>query len=56
MNKKSATGKHPMLPPRKRLAEELIDEAREVELEESGVRQLPKSASLLSRLVGKLSK
>ena len=56
-NKKasSATGKHSMLS-KKRLSEELIDEAREVELEESGIRQLPKGGSLLSRLVNKLSK
>ena len=51
----SATGKHPMLP-KKRLTEELNDEAREVDLEESGIRQLSKGGSLLSRLVNKLSK
>jgi hypothetical protein len=54
LNKKSATGKHPALP-KKRLSEELNDVARDVELEESGVRQLTKSGSLLSRLVGKLT-
>jgi hypothetical protein len=54
VNKKSATGKHPALP-RKRLSEELSEVAREVDLEESGVRQLSKSGSLLSRLVGKLT-
>jgi hypothetical protein len=54
MNKKSATGKHPALP-KKRLSEELNDVARDVDLEESGVRQLTKSGSLLSRLVGKLT-
>jgi hypothetical protein len=54
VNKKSATGNFPALP-KKRLSEELIDEAREVDLAESGIRQLPKNGSLLSRLVGKLT-
>ncbi|MET0497053.1 MAG: hypothetical protein ABW106_02145 [Steroidobacteraceae bacterium] len=51
----SATGKHPIIS-KKRLTQELMDEAREVELEESGIRQLQKGGSLLSRLVNKLSK
>ncbi|HEX7114683.1 MAG TPA: hypothetical protein VF193_06095, partial [Steroidobacter sp.] len=43
-------------PRRKSLSEELLEEARQVELSESGIRKLPKSDSLLSRLVGKLTK
>ena len=46
-----AAGKHKTL--KKSLAEELMDEAREVELSESGIRKLPQSNSLLSRLLGK---
>lgn len=47
----SSTGKHKML--KKSLAEELLEEAREVELSESGVRKMPQGNSLLSRLLGK---
>ncbi|MDY6944221.1 MAG: hypothetical protein SXG53_00760 [Pseudomonadota bacterium] len=47
----SATGKNKML--KKSLADELLEEAREVELSESGIRKLPQSNSLLSRLLGK---
>lgn len=56
--KTGTTGKHKALPPieRKSLAEQLLDEAREVELSESGIRKLPKSDSLLSRMFGKLTK
>lgn len=52
------TGKHKTLPPleKKSLAEELLDEAREVQLSESGIRKLPKNDSLLSRMLGKLTK
>jgi hypothetical protein len=52
------TGKHRTLPPieKKSLAEELLEEAREVELSESGIRKLPKNDSLLSRMLGKLTK
>ncbi len=52
------TGKHKTLPPieKKSLADELLDEAREVELSESGIRKLPKNDSLLSRMFGKKSK
>jgi hypothetical protein len=51
------TGKHKILPPiQKSLAEELLDEAREVELSESGIRKLPKNDSLFSRMFGKLTK
>jgi len=45
------TGKHKQL--KRSLAEELMDEAREVELSESGIRKLPQNNSLLSRLLGK---
>lgn len=47
----SATGKHKTL--KRSLAEELMEEAREVELSESGIRKLPQNNSLLSRLLGK---
>lgn len=47
----SSTGKHKML--KKSLAEELLEEAREVELSESGIRKMPQGNSLLSRLLGK---
>lgn len=52
------TGKHQTLPSfeKKSLAEELLDEAREVQLSESGVRKLPKNDSLLSRMFGKRTK
>jgi hypothetical protein len=53
-----STGKHKTLPPieKKSLADELLAEAREVELSESGIRKLPKNDSLLSRMFGKKSK
>jgi hypothetical protein len=38
---------------KKSLADELMEEAREVELSESGVRKMPQNGSLLSRLLGK---
>jgi hypothetical protein len=52
------TGKHKTLPSleKKSLAEQLLEEAREVELSESGIRKLPKNDSLLSRMLGKLTK
>jgi len=52
------TGRHKTLPPveKKSLAEQLLDEAREVELSESGIRKLPKNDSLLSRMFGKRTK
>lgn len=52
------TGKHKTLPSleKKSLAEQLLEEAREVELSESGIRKLPKNDSLLSRMFGKLTK
>ncbi len=52
------SGKHRTLPPieKKSLAEQLLDEAREVQLAESGIRKLPKNDSLLSRMLGKLTK
>jgi len=57
-NKTGNSGRHRTLPPieKKSLAEELLEEAREVELSESGIRKLPKSDSLLSRMLGKLTK
>jgi hypothetical protein len=57
-NKSVNTGRHRTLPPieKRSLAEELLDEAREVELSESGIRKLPKNDSLLSRMLGKLTK
>jgi hypothetical protein len=54
-HKTGATGKHKVLN-KKSLQEQLLDEAREVELSESGIRKLPKNGSLLSKLVGKLTK
>lgn len=52
------TGRHRTLPPieKKTLAEQLLDEAREVQMSESGIRKLPKTDSLLSRMFGKLTK
>lgn len=46
-----STGKYKQM--KKSLTDELMDEAREVELSESGIRKLPQSNSLLSRLLGK---
>jgi hypothetical protein len=56
--KSGNSGKYKALPPveKKSLAEQLLDEAREVELSESGIRKLPKNDSLLSRMFGKLTK
>lgn len=53
----SATGRFKALP-KKSLNEQLLDEARDVQqqLSESAIRKLPKNDSLLSRLVGKLTK
>ena len=56
LNKTSATGKHKALQPKKSLQEQLLDEARDTILSESAIRKLPKNDSLLSRLVGKLTK
>lgn len=50
------TGKHKVLQAKKSLSQELLEEAREVQLSESGIRRLPKNDSLLSRLVDKLTK
>jgi hypothetical protein len=54
----SNTGRHKTLTPpeKKSLAEQLLDEAREVQLSESGIRKLPKNDSLLSRMFGKRTK
>jgi hypothetical protein len=51
--KTSTTGKY-KAPSKKSLAEQLLDEAKEVELSESGIYKMPKNDSLLSRLVDKL--
>mgnify|MGYP001405294382 CR=1 FL=1 len=56
LSKMSSTGKHKSLQPKKSLAEQLLDEAREVELSESGIRKLPKNDSLLSKMLGRLTK
>jgi hypothetical protein len=54
-SKTSSTGKY-KIPPKKSLAQALLEEAKEVELSESGIHKLPKNDSLLSRLVDKLKK
>ncbi len=53
--KAASSGKYKALP-KKSLNEQLLDEARQVALSESAIRRLPKNHSLLSRLVGKLTK
>jgi hypothetical protein len=52
------SGKYKTIPAieKKSLAEQLLEEAREVELSESGIRKLPKNDSILSRMLGKLTK
>jgi hypothetical protein len=55
MSKTSSTGKYKALPKRS-LSEQLLDEAREVQLSQSAIQKLPKNDSLLSRLVDKLTK
>jgi SPOR domain len=50
---KGATGRHKTLQPKRSLSEQLMDEAREVELSASGIRKLPKSDSLLAKMFGK---
>ncbi len=54
-SKSSTTGRY-KIPPKKSLAEQLLEEAKEVELSESGIYKMPKNDSLLSRLVDKLKK
>lgn len=56
LSKTSATGKHRSLQPKKSLEQQLLEEAREVELSESGIRKLPKNDSLLSKMFGRLTK
>lgn len=51
----SVTGRY-RAPTKMSLQEQLLEEAREVELSESGMRPLPKNDSLLARLVDKLKK
>jgi hypothetical protein len=53
ISKSAASGKHKSLQPKKSLSQQLMDEAREVELSESGIRKLPKSDSLLAKMFGK---
>jgi hypothetical protein len=53
LSKTAASGKHKSLQPKKSLSQQLMDEAREVELSESGIRKLPKSDSLLAKMFGK---
>jgi hypothetical protein len=48
-----ATGKHKALQSKKSLEEQLLEEARQVELSESGIRKLPKSPSLLAKMFGR---
>ncbi len=55
LTKHSTTGKY-KAPAKKSLSEQLMDEARGVDLSESAIRRLPKNDSLLSRLVDKLKK
>src|SRR5690606_7922386 len=50
---RTATGQHKALQSKKSLEEQLLEEARALELSASGVRKLPKSDSLLSKLFGK---
>jgi len=53
--KTGTTGRHKAMAPRS-LSQELLEEARAVQLSESAVRKLPRHSSLLSRLVGKLTR
>jgi hypothetical protein len=53
LTKSSTTGKYKAAA-KKSLSEQLLDEARGVDLSESAIRKLPKNDSLLSRLVDKL--
>jgi hypothetical protein len=52
VSKASATGKHKTLQ-KKSLSEALLDEAREVELSQSGIRKIPKNDSLFAKMFGK---
>jgi hypothetical protein len=51
--KASTTGKHKALQQKKSLSEQLLDEAREVELSQSGIRKLPKNDGLFAKMFGK---
>jgi hypothetical protein len=53
LSKSAATGRHKALEPKKSLSQQLLDEAREVELSQSGIRKLPKNDSLFSKMFGK---
>ncbi len=54
--KTSATGKHKSLQSKKSLTQQLLEEARQVELSESGIRKLPKNDSLLAKMFGRRPK
>jgi len=56
LSKSSSSGKHKALQPKKSLAEELLEEARQVELSESAIRKLPKNDSLFAKMFGRLTK
>lgn len=53
LSKSSMTGKHKALQQKKSLSQQLMDEAREVELSQSGIRKLPKNDSLFAKMFGK---
>jgi len=53
ISKANLTGKHKALQPKKTLEQQLLEEAREVELSQSGIRKLPKNDSLLSKMFGR---
>lgn len=53
---KGPAGKYKVPPRKLSLDEQLLEAARDEELSASGIRKLPKSNSLLARLVGKLTK
>ena len=49
----SASGKHKTLQSKKSLSEQLMDEARDVQLSQSAIRKMPKDESLFSKMFGK---
>jgi hypothetical protein len=53
LSKGSMTGKHKALQQKKSLSQQLLDEAREVELSQSGIRKLPQNDSLFAKMFGK---
>ncbi|HEY8537920.1 MAG TPA: SPOR domain-containing protein [Steroidobacteraceae bacterium] len=50
LSKSPATGKHKALRSTKSLEEQLLEEAREMELSASGIRKLPKNNSLIAKM------